>query len=164
MCWRDCCEVMMCLLAGLSKCVYPLIIITILNHVASLLRSQKDTTVHETYVLADPSGHNKLTASCGIRNAHAAGRLLRRVREIERQVSFCTWHTGLLGPLGSWRKLPSPADISVNHKALRALRKRRWTAPLKSIMILVRPLIVQTEGACWEGPGGTAVVPCHFFC
>lgn len=27
-------------------------------------------------------------------------------------------------------------------------------------MILVRPFIAQTQGACWEGPGGSAVAPC----
>lgn len=48
----------MCLLAGLSECVYPLIISTILNHVASPLGFQKDAAIHEAGVLADPSGHH----------------------------------------------------------------------------------------------------------
>lgn len=85
--------------------------------------------------------------------------------KIVQQVSSCscTWHTGPSGPLGSWGKRPSSADISVNRKALKALRERRWTAPIKSVMTLVRPFTAQTEGACWEGPGGSAVVLCLVF-
>lgn len=156
MCWGDCCEVMICLLTGRSTCAHPLIIIAVLNHVASLLRSQKDVAVRETCI-PDPSGHNKLTASWVIGGPHAAGPLLQQVSSCS-----CTWHTGPSGPLGWWGKRPSSADISVNRKALQALRERRWTAPIKSVMTLVRPFTAQTEGACWEGPGGSAVVLCRF--
>lgn len=84
---------MICLLTGRrSTCAHPLIIIAVLNHVASLLRSQKDVAVRETCI-PDPPGHNKLTASWVIGGPHAATGVLLLVHMAHRPVGA----SGLVG-------------------------------------------------------------------